>query len=102
MTLIASIQRPEAILTISDVMLSTERQTSKTRVDFPLRGQDMFTPLTLHRGAEATASPVGMSQKTVLLEPNGVALWAGSQIIASAVLKVWSCGHPLPMNSVRR
>jgi hypothetical protein len=87
MTLIASIQRPEGILTVSDVMLSSERRGLKPSVDLPLRGQDLFRSFDPSRSTETNPSPVGIAQKTVLLEPNGMALWAGSHTIASAVLK---------------
>lgn len=87
MTLIASIQRTEGILTVSDVMLSAERRGVRPDVDLPLRGQNLFRSLDASRGAETILSPVGVIQKTVLLEPNGVALWAGSRIIAYAVIK---------------
>jgi hypothetical protein len=87
MTLIASIQRPEGILTVSDVMLSAERHSSQPGVDLPLRGQNSFRPSDLNRSAREIPSVVGMSQKTVLLEPNGMVLWAGSKIIASAVIR---------------
>ena len=83
MTLIASIQRrPEGFLTVSDVILSTERPGRRPEIDLPLRGQNSFRPFT----ADRDPWPIGMTQKTLLLRPNGMALWAGSYVIARAVL----------------
>src|SRR5262249_17244102 len=74
--------RPEGFLTVSDVILSTERPGRRPEIDLPLRGQNSFRPFT----ADRDPWPIGMAQKTLLLRPNGMALWAGSYVIARAVL----------------
>jgi hypothetical protein len=66
-------------------MLSTEKHGLKPIPDLPLRGQELFKPF--YYSITTNPSPVGMVQKTVLLEPNGMALWVGSHVIASVVLK---------------
>jgi hypothetical protein len=88
MTLIASFQRhPEGIFTVSDVMLSVDRPRPKLSIDFPLRRQDFLRPSDGFRSAETNTSPVGMAQKMVILDPNGMALWAGSRAVAYAIFK---------------
>jgi hypothetical protein len=42
MTIITSIQRHEAVFTISDIMLSAPEATVSAEVTLPLAGQDLF------------------------------------------------------------
>jgi hypothetical protein len=88
LTLIASFQRPEGIVTISDVMLSIERAAGpSSQVEFPLRMPHLFQPFDASVSKDVVSSPVGMAQKAVMLEPNGLVLWAGSRIVAASLIK---------------
>lgn len=87
MTLIASFQRPEGIVTISDVLLSSERARPPAAIDLPLRSRNLFHVSQEPASANFVSLPVGMAQKAVLLEPNGLVLWAGSKVIATSLIR---------------
>ena len=86
MTLIASIQRPEGILTISDIMIVIETVEPGGIVSLPLAQQRLFRP------ASPNVLPPGshikrLAQKAVLFNGDCMALWAGTEVFARLAIK---------------
>ncbi len=87
MTIIASIQRFDGILTISDIALSAPKRIGRADLELPLSRLAFSRSVPPKNVKSQKYQFVGNIQKTVFFGVNSFALWAGSPLFASKIIK---------------